>query len=144
MTQSDLPRDARPAVPRLTLRRKERLRKTVQFKAAYAGRARAGDGSLVAYALANGLAVTRLGVSVGKRCGGSVQRNRIKRLLREAFRLARAEFPPGYDIVLVPLEKGGTFAALQRSVRALVPEAIRRARVAAARKGAAEGPQVQG
>ena len=139
MTQSDLPRDARPAAPRATLRRKERLRKTAQFKAAYAGRARAGDGSLVAYALANGSAVTRLGVSVGKRCGGSVQRNRIKRLLREAFRLARAEFPPGYDIVLVPLEKGGTFAALEQSVRALVPEAIRRARAAAARKGAAEG-----
>jgi ribonuclease P protein component len=144
MTQPDLPRHARPAAPRPTLRRKQRLRKTGQFKAAYAGRARVGDGSLVAYALANGLAVTRLGVSVGKRCGGSVRRNRIKRRLREAFRLARAEFPPGYDIVLVPLDSGRTFAEYEQSIRLLVPEAIRRARVAAARKGSAEGPQVQG
>jgi len=144
MMQPDHPRNARPAAPRPTLRRKERLRKTGQFKAAYAGRARIGDGRLVAYALANGLGVTRLGVSVGKRCGGSVQRNRIKRLLREAFRLARAEFPPGYDIVLVPLDAGRTFAEFEQSLRALVPEAIRRACAAAARKGSAEGPQVQG
>jgi ribonuclease P protein component len=145
MTQPEPPQDVRPAGPRATLRRKERLRKTAQFKAAYAGRARAGDGRLVAYALANSLEVTRLGVSVGKRCGGSVQRNRIKRLLREAFRLARAEFPPGYDVVLVPLVAGGTLAEFQQSLRALVPEAMRRARAAAAgRRGSAEGPQVQG
>ena len=144
MTQPDLPQDARPAKPRPTLCRKQRLRKTGQFKAAYAGRARIGDGRLVAYALANGSEVTRLGVSVGKRCGGSVQRNRIKRLLREAFRLARAEFTPGYDVVLVPLVAGGTLAEFAQSLRLLVPEAIRRARAAAARKGAAEGPQVQG
>jgi ribonuclease P protein component len=144
MTQPDPPQDARPVKPRPTLRRKQRLRKTGQFKAAYAARARIGDGRLVAYALANGTGVTRLGVSVGKRCGGSVQRNRIKRLLREAFRLARAEFPAGYDIVLVPLVAGGTLAEFERSLRLLVPEAIRRASSAAARKSSAEGPQVQG
>jgi len=141
MTQQPPPRNDRPAQIRPTLRRKERLLKTSQFKAVYAGRARAGDGFLVAYALANGLAVTRLGVSVGRRVGGSVQRNRIKRLLREAFRLARAEFPAGYDIVLVPLEKGGTFAAFDRSLRTLVPEAIRRARAAAGRKGSPQGKE---
>jgi ribonuclease P protein component len=141
MTQP--PREVPAAKPRATLRRKERLLKTSQFKAAYGGRARVGDGRVVAYALANGLAVTRLGVSVGRRSGGSVQRNRIKRLLREAFRLARAGFPPGYDIVLVPLVPGGTFAEFQQSVRSLVPEAIRRARGVAGHKGAAQGPQVQ-
>ena len=144
MTHSEPPQDVRPAKPRATLGRKSRLIKTSQFKAAYAGRARVGDGRVVAYALANGLDLTRLGVSVGRRVGGSVQRNRIKRLLREAFRLARAEFPPGYDIVLVPLGPGGTFAEFQQSVRALVPEAIRRARAVAGRKSSPQGPQVQG
>jgi ribonuclease P protein component len=143
MTQPEPPREVRPAPPRATLRRKQRLLKTRQFKAAYGGRARVGDGRVVAYALANGLGVTRLGVSVGRRSGGSVQRNRIKRLLREAFRLARADFPPGYDIVLVSLGSGGTFAEFQKSVRALVPEAIRRACAIAGRKGSPEGPQVQ-
>jgi len=141
MTHQEPPRDVRPAKPRATLGRKSRLLKTSQFKAAYAGRARVGDGRVVAYALANGLDLTRLGLSVGRRVGGSVQRNRIKRLLREAFRLARAEFPPGYDIVLVPLGPGGTFAEFQQSVRALVPEAIRRARAVAGREGSPQGPQ---
>ena len=112
---------------RATLRRRHRLLKTTEFRAVYAGRARAGDGRLVAYARPNGLDVARLGVSVGKRCGGAVRRNRIKRLLREAFRQAREAFPSGYDVVLVPVGKQYTFAEVDASVRALVPEAIRRA-----------------
>jgi len=112
---------------RATLRRCQRLLKTTEFRAVYAGRARAGDGRLVAYARPNGLDATRLGLSVGKRCGGSVQRNRIKRFLREAFRQARAAFPRGYDVVLVPVGKAYTFAEVDASIRILVPEAIRRA-----------------
>jgi ribonuclease P protein component len=118
-----------PPRQRATLSRRQRLVKTSQFKAVYAGRARVGDGRLVVYARPNGLAETRLGVSVGRRCGGSVQRNRVKRLLREAFRRARAVFPAGFDVVLVPLEKDYTFAEVDRQVRALVPEAIRRSGV---------------
>jgi len=125
--------------PRATLSRRQRLLKTSDFKAVYGARARTGDGHVVVYARPNGLAVTRLGVSVGRRCGGSVQRNRIKRLLREAFRQARAAFPAGYDIVVVPLERAYTFAEVGRSLRALVPEAIRRSQAGAAPKGAADG-----
>jgi ribonuclease P protein component len=44
---------------------------------------------------------TRLGVTVGRRVGGAVQRNRIKRLVREVFRRNRPLFPPEYDVVLV-------------------------------------------
>ena len=113
--------------PRPTLRRRERLLAASDFRAVYAARARAGDGRLVAYARPNGRGVTRLGVSVGKRCGKAVRRTRIKRLLREAFRQARRTFPGGYDIVLVPVASDYTFAEVDRRLRALVPEAIRRA-----------------
>lgn len=44
----------------------------------------------------------RMGISVGKRHGKSVARNRIKRLLREAFRLSREEMKGNYSIVLIP------------------------------------------
>jgi ribonuclease P protein component len=117
---TDPPRD------RPTLGRRQRILKSSGFRAVYAARARAGDGRLVAYVRPNGLDVTRLGVSVGKRCGGSVRRNRIKRLLREAFRQARGAVPPGYDVVLVPVATGYSFEEVDRRIRALVPEAIRR------------------
>ena len=43
-----------------------------------------------------------MGISVGKRHGKSVQRNKIKRLLREAFRAAQGEMKGTYSIVLIP------------------------------------------
>jgi ribonuclease P protein component len=50
----------------------------------------------------NGLALSRLGLTVTKRVAGSVGRNRVRRLLREAYRLCgRALLPPGLDLVVV-------------------------------------------
>jgi ribonuclease P protein component len=117
------PADRRPPA---TLNRDQRVRRTAGFQAAYAAKGRAADGRLVVYARVNGLGRTRLGLSVGARIGGSVVRNRVKRLLREAFRQARADFPTGYDIVIVPLAADYTFQEIDRRLRALVPAAVRR------------------
>jgi len=112
--------------PRASLKPHERLRTTREFRAVYAARARAADGRLVVYVRPNPQGATRLGVSVGRRSGAAVQRNRTKRLLREAFRRARADLPGGYDVVIVTLGRDYTFEEVDRRIRSLVPEAVRR------------------
>jgi ribonuclease P protein component len=48
----------------------------------------------------NGLGIRRLGITVGRKAGNSVVRNRVKRLVREFFRLHKADFPQGCDILI--------------------------------------------
>ncbi|MBW2033337.1 MAG: ribonuclease P protein component [Deltaproteobacteria bacterium] len=48
----------------------------------------------------NGLGITRLGLTVSRKTGNAVKRNRVKRLIREFFRLNDTYFPQGYDIVI--------------------------------------------
>jgi ribonuclease P protein component len=79
-----------------------RLRSSADFQRVYDGRCSASDGLLLVFVGKNGLSHPRLGLSVSRKLGGSVVRNRWKRLLREAFRLSRTVLPDGIDIVVIP------------------------------------------
>lgn len=77
-----------------------RLKKQSDFEKLFQKGSRAFSPSLtVVYRPADKL---YLGISVGKRHGKSVQRNRIKRLIREAFRAVSGEIKGKYAIVVVP------------------------------------------
>jgi ribonuclease P protein component len=82
--------------------RQYRLRRAADFERVYRRRRSASDEHLLVYACENELAHPRLGLSVSRKVGGAVQRNRWKRLLREAFRLCRAQLPAGVDLVVIP------------------------------------------
>ena len=116
---------------RFTLPPSRRLRRAADFRRVYLLRASAAGDPLVVYAARNDLDFSRLGVSVGRKHGRSVLRNRLKRMLREAFRLSRHRLPVGYDFVLIPRDFSGvTLARLLE----LLPEVARRAAGRADRK----------
>ena len=59
------------------------------------------DGIIVAYYYPNGTPYNRVGITVRKKNGGAVERNRIKRIIRAAYRINEESFPIGFDIVFV-------------------------------------------
>ena len=77
------------------------LRSPREFDAVYAGKTRESRGPVTVYALPNNLGHPRLGMSVSRKVGTAVRRNRIRRLLRESFRLMQHDLPRGYDLVIV-------------------------------------------
>jgi len=77
--------------------------RTVEFRKVYDNGVRHSGPLFAAFCLANPDSTrARLGLTVPRAVGGAVLRNRIKRRLREAFRLHQAEFTSGWDIVLNP------------------------------------------
>lgn len=78
---------------------------------------------IVVYALKNRKGLSRLGISVGKKAGNSVQRSRFTRLIRESYRLTENYLKEGYDIVIAarPAKRGAEKP--NRKIKAIsVPE----------------------
>ncbi len=81
---------------------KHHVRRGADFQRALRRRASARDAWGVVFGHPTGLPYPRLGLSVSKRLGGAVVRNRWKRLLREAFRQIRPQLPVGVDLIVIP------------------------------------------
>ncbi len=88
--------------PGFKLPRAARLLKQHEFRRVYGRGARAHGNCLVVVGWHRRSPGHRLGVSVSKQHGCAVRRNKIKRLLREAFRLERPGLPGRFDLILIP------------------------------------------
>ncbi len=117
---TDQPRDYR-------FRKAEHLRRPAEFRRVYARRCAASDAWLLVQACPNDLPHNRLGLSVSRKYGNAVARNRLRRLYREAFRLSKHELPKGLDLVLIPRSPNEpALAVLQLSLKTLVQQAAGR------------------
>lgn len=89
------------------LPRSARLRRPRDFRRIYARGRRVRGRQLIVVAWRRREAGHRVGLSVSKEHGRAVRRNKIKRILREAFRLTRPRLPGQYDLILIPQKGAG-------------------------------------
>lgn len=105
-----------------------RTQKTISH--VFAARCTASDARLIVHVAANGGLPMRLAAVVGRAYGGAVQRNRFRRLVREAFRLGQHEWPAGFDVIVRPKAGSGDpeLDAFRESLGRLIPAAVARAK----------------
>ncbi len=104
------------------LPRSARLIKAYEFRRVYGRGVRVHGQSMTLVAFRRRSPGLRLGLSVSKEHGCAVRRNKIKRLLREAFRLERPQLPGRYDLITIPRKRSSKYhlEQLRRELRELV------------------------
>ena len=97
------------------------LKKNHEFKRLYNKGKSAASQLAVVYCRRNGKSENHLGVTVSTKLGGAVQRNRIRRRLKEIYRLNEEKLAVGYDIVIVARMRGkfAGYRELESSVLSL-------------------------
>ena len=112
------------SAPQARRPKRGRLSRSAEFERAYRqGRSHANR-HLVVYAFPRGSGEdARLGLSVSRKVGGAVQRNRVKRLLREAYAAEEQSVPPGHDVVVVA--RPGAYELAEREGLAGIRTALR-------------------
>ena len=100
----------------------EGLKKNDDFRSAYKNGRVKSHPLLTLYVKENRTETNRLGVVVSKKVGNSVVRHRVKRLVKENYRLSEQEYKRGYDLIFVarPDAKTAGFYEIKEAVEALL------------------------
>ncbi len=97
--------EMRQVLHRQSLSKKEKLRSSEDFIKAYREGKRIKLPGITIITVKNSLPYCRIGISVSKKFGKAVKRNRAKRLIRELFRRNKQIFPLGHDLIFMPHRK---------------------------------------
>ncbi|MBP2033991.1 ribonuclease P protein component [Clostridium algifaecis] len=102
-----------------------KLKKNAEFRAVYRRGKSFSNKLLVLYIYRNRKSLNRMGISVSKKVGKSVTRNRIKRLIKESFRLNCDNLKVGYDLVFIARKSSNnkTYCDINNSVKFLLKKA---------------------
>ena len=94
------------------------LKKNYEFRRLYSKGQSAATPYLVVYARKTKRQSSRIGFTVSTKLGGAVTRNRVRRRLREVYRLHEAEFLPGLELVVVARSRavGAEYRQLERAM----------------------------
>lgn len=97
------------------------LKQSHLFRRLYHKGRSAANGYLVFYCRRNGTDQNRIGLTVSSKLGHAVVRNRVRRRLREIYRLHEASFQPGWDIVVVARSRAisASYQSLERAYLSL-------------------------
>ncbi|MGL6196242.1 MAG: ribonuclease P protein component [Thermoguttaceae bacterium] len=115
-------------MPDFSLKKTDRIRKQDEFQKIYKLRRSVSDSFLILYVFPNGLSKTRLGMSVSRKVGNAVVRNKWKRLIREQFRLNKHTLPVGFDFLFIPKPKTAPipFQRVGLSLRKLIERVMKK------------------
>ena len=114
-------------MPDRSLKSSDKLKKKWEFRRVYEDKKKYWNNIFTIYVSPNHMDKTRLGLTVSKKVGNSVKRNRVKRLIRESFRLSKEIILPGYDIIVVA--KPAAYSLKCQQAQSVLLQLLRRARI---------------
>ena len=101
------------------------LKQNTEFRTAYYRGKSFVHPFLITYVKKNRLGTVRIGITTGKKVGKAVQRNRCRRIIREAFRQLLPQVKPGWDYVFVA--RGATITRSSTDIQQLMHDQLKKA-----------------